>query len=193
MNQGRRFRFLRALAQVLPGAQQILGIRSQIFFGRAHTRRAHDKTACRRLLVRMNLLNQLSESCALVIRINFARHSQMLNRWHVNQKAPRERDVRRNARAFLSDWLLGNLNQNLLAFAQKISDGGLATLASWWTKAVMHLSVSTRRRRYLMLDGFGCLFRNSHLLIKTVRRLSFDFGNLGFFVMTVGAVVAVSL
>src|SRR5262249_18238786 len=192
MDQRRSFRFLRALAQVLPGAQQILRIRPQIFFAGAYARRAHDKAACRRILIRMNFLNQLSQACALVIRINFARHSQMLNRWHINQKAAWERDVRRYARAFFSDWLLGNLNQNFLALTQKISDGGLATLTSWRTTPSMALPVSPRRSS-LRFDGFGHLLGDGHLLVKTFGRLSLEFDHLGFFIMAVSAVITVGL
>jgi hypothetical protein len=64
----------------------------------------------------------------------------MLDRRHVNQKAPRQSDVRSNARAFLGDRLFGNLHQNLLAFAQEIGNGRLSAIvsrrpapsASWW-------------------------------------------------------------
>ena len=41
---------------------------------------------------------------------------------HVNQKTSRQSDVRSDARAFLGDWFLRDLNQNLLAFAQQIRD-----------------------------------------------------------------------
>ena len=131
MDQSRRLGFLGALTHVLPGAQQILGVDTQILFAGAHTRGAHDETAGRRTFVRVNLLQisfrrrarSLSESI-------FARNAEMLDRRHVNQKPARQSDVRSNARAFLGDRLFGNLHQNLLAFAQEIGDGRLCAIVS---------------------------------------------------------------
>ncbi len=49
---------------------------------------------------------------------------------HVNQKTSRQRDVRRDARAFLRNRFLRDLNEYFLAFTQKIGDGWLMSLAS---------------------------------------------------------------
>ena len=47
----------------------------------------------------------------------------MVDGWHIHQVAPRQRNVRGDARALGADRLLGNLDQDLLAFLQQFLDG----------------------------------------------------------------------
>src|SRR6185369_10593530 len=54
--------------------------------------------------------------------------ADVLDGRHVDQKTSRQRDVRSDARAFLRDWLLRNLDQDFLTFAQEVCDRGLITL-----------------------------------------------------------------
>src|SRR3954452_14399753 len=46
----------------------------------------------------------------------------MVHRRHVDQKTSGQRDVAGDARAFFADWFFGDLDQNLLAFFEKIRD-----------------------------------------------------------------------
>src|SRR5579864_2090375 len=46
----------------------------------------------------------------------------MIHRRHVDQEAPRQRDVAGDARAFLADGFLGDLHQDLLAFLEQVAD-----------------------------------------------------------------------
>src|SRR5262249_20423802 len=48
----------------------------------------------------------------------------MIDRRHVHQEAARQRDVRRDARALLTERLLGDLNDDLLTFLQQVGDRG---------------------------------------------------------------------
>ena len=54
---------------------------------------------------------------------DFARHAHVFERRHVDHVASRQRDVRGDARALLAQRLLGDLNDDLLAFLQQIGDG----------------------------------------------------------------------
>jgi len=63
-------------------------------------------------------LNQLSQSRAFAIGIDFPRHAEVLHRRHIHEKATRQSDVRSDARTLLRDRLLGDLYQDLLAFFQ---------------------------------------------------------------------------
>src|SRR5206468_1798268 len=65
---------------------------------------------------------------AFVIARNFARHADVVHGRHVDQEAARQGDVRRDARTLLSQWLLGDLNDDLLPFLQQVADGGSGRL-----------------------------------------------------------------
>jgi hypothetical protein len=54
----------------------------------------------------------------------------MLDGRHVDEVTARQSDVRSDARALLRDRLFGNLDDDLLTLAQKISDGRLAAVAT---------------------------------------------------------------
>ena len=60
---------------------------------------------------------------ALVIAGNLAGHADVVHGRHVDQEAAGQRDVRSDARALLSQRLLGDLNDNLLPFLQQVADG----------------------------------------------------------------------
>ncbi len=62
---------------------------------------------------------------ALFVARDLARHAHVFERRHVDHVAPRQRDVRSDARALLPQRLLGDLNDDLLAFLEQIGDGGL--------------------------------------------------------------------
>src|SRR5947209_1548513 len=62
------------------------------------------------------------------VRFNLARNTDVFNGWHVNQKSTRQGNMRRDPRAFLGDWLLRNLHQDLLAFIEQIGNRRLMAL-----------------------------------------------------------------
>src|SRR5690348_12517262 len=61
---------------------------------------------------------------AFFFRRNFARNAGVVHRRHIDQKTPRQRDMTRDARTLLPDWLFGDLYQNLLALFQQIRNQG---------------------------------------------------------------------
>ena len=69
----------------------------------------------------------------------------MLERRHVDHVAARQRNVRSDARALLSERLLGDLNDDLLAFLQQLGDG--------WQGGSFGTALGTAKR-----SGFGTLF-----------------------------------
>ena len=65
------------------------------------------------------------QALALFVARDLARHAHVLQRRHVDHVAARQRDVRSDARAFLAQRLLGDLDDDLLAFFQQIADRDL--------------------------------------------------------------------
>ena len=68
-------------------------------------------------------MNDALQPLALFFGSNLARNAGVIHRRHVDQEAARQRDVAGDARAFLADRLLGNLDQDFLAFLQQVADG----------------------------------------------------------------------
>ncbi len=66
--------------------------------------------------------NDALQALALFVGVDLARDADMIDRRHVDQEAARQRDVAGDARALLADGLLGNLDQDFLAFLQQIGD-----------------------------------------------------------------------
>src|SRR5216684_2378383 len=62
------------------------------------------------------------QSQAFFFRRDLARHADVVHGRHVNQKAAGQRDVAGDARAFLAHRLFGDLDEDLLAFFQKLGD-----------------------------------------------------------------------
>src|SRR5438105_1321105 len=115
---------------------------------------------------------------------------------HVNQIAARKRDVRSNARALLGDRLFGNLDQNLLAFAQEVGDRRLRALAPRGAAAAMTRGSATTVARscfrdFTRLRGLFRLFdRNFCFLsrkwiIGHLRRLCLEPITLRFCIVTI--------
>jgi hypothetical protein len=67
--------------------------------------------------------------------------------WHVDEETPGERNVRSNARALFGNWLLCDLDQNLLPFAQQVSNGRLVSLAPRLTAMWALIPLATRVSR----------------------------------------------
>ena len=66
---------------------------------------------------------------ALFVAGDLARDADVFERRHVDHEAAGQGDVRSDARALLAQRLLGDLNDDLLAFFQQVGDGRSAALA----------------------------------------------------------------
>ena len=69
-------------------------------------------------------LQHALQAQALFVARNFARNADVIDGRHVDQKPAGQRDMRSDARAFLSERLLGDLNDDFLTLFQQIADGG---------------------------------------------------------------------
>ena len=74
---------------------------------------------------------------ALFFAGDLARHADVIDGRHVDQEAAGQGDVRSDARALLTQRLLGNLNDNLLAFLQQIGDGWLTSFRAFRTLSTL--------------------------------------------------------
>ena len=93
---------------------------AQLFFGLAFRRRAADESSRYALPVR---LQHPLQALPLFVGRDLSRHADMFHGRHVNHKAARQRDVRSDARALLSQRFLGDLNDDLLAFLEQVGNG----------------------------------------------------------------------
>ncbi len=87
----------------------------------------------------------------------------MLDRRHVNKKATGQRDVRCDASAFAGDRLFRDLNNDLLAFAKELGNGGLRSAFAAVATALSITSTAIAVSMYLGL-------RHHH--VHRVRRVS---------------------
>jgi hypothetical protein len=72
--------------------------------------------------VRTDALQHLFEARALFFALDPPRHADMIHRRHVDEEAPRQRDVAGDTRAFAGDGVLRHLHDDLLSFAQQVGD-----------------------------------------------------------------------
>src|SRR6267142_1265397 len=59
------------------------------------------------------------------VRLDFARHTDMLHRRHINEEPAWQRDVGSYPRTFLGDRFLRYLDQDFLSFFQQVGNGWL--------------------------------------------------------------------
>ena len=116
-------------------------------------------------------LQNALQAQALFVAGDLARDAHVFERRHVDHVAARQRDVRRDARAFLAQRLLGDLNDDFLAFFQQVGDGRLRR--SVRTSDAARLGPATTSR----LAGTGTLRRSGLVafaaVLRTLRDSSF--------------------
>ena len=81
---------------------------------------------------------------ALLVAGDLPRHAHMLERRHVHNVAAWQRDVRCDARALLSQRLLGDLNDDFLALLQQIRNGNLLRVGPRYGALATRLGVPRR-------------------------------------------------
>ena len=72
--------------------------------------------------VAFRVVHQMPQARAFFRRSDFARDAGVIQRRHVNQETPRQRDVAGDARALLAQRLLGDLDDDFLALLQHVRD-----------------------------------------------------------------------
>src|SRR5260370_11989771 len=115
MEQSRSFEFPTALLDFVPGLAEELNIGANFLVGGAARRGAHDEAA----RVRATCFADETAEARTVFRGNdLARDAGVMNRGHVHQEAARQGHLARDSRAFLSERLLGDLDDDVLTGSQ---------------------------------------------------------------------------
>jgi hypothetical protein len=112
---------LRTLLDLRPEVEQKAEVGAEIFFRSALGGGAHDESAGG--FAALTDENPL-EALALLIGGDFAADADVRDGGHEDQEAAGQGDVRGDAGALFGDGLLGDLNQNLLAWLQEVGDDG---------------------------------------------------------------------
>ena len=74
------------------------------------------------------LLDDAAQAAPLVARLDLARHADVVDGRHVDEKAARQAQVRRDARALRAERLLHDLDDDLLPFLEQVFDLGRGRL-----------------------------------------------------------------
>src|SRR5436305_12589481 len=101
MQQRRRLALLAALLNLIPGFPQEVDVRANFLVGSFSRGGANNKSAG---IMIARLAHQPAQPRTIFRRNYFARYAGVVHGGHVNQKAPRERNVAGNARALLAEW-----------------------------------------------------------------------------------------
>ena len=117
----RRARRLEPLARVLPDLVEVVEVAQDVGLGPAAGRGADDDAAAEAVLL-AEFLDDAAQPVALVARLDLARDADVIDRRHEHEKAAGQRGVRRQARALGAERLLGDLDDDLLAFLQELFD-----------------------------------------------------------------------
>ena len=108
-----------------PQVIQELHVPGDFFLGAAFGGGARDEAAHRSGTL---ALQNAFQPEAFFVAGDLARNAHMFERGHVDHEASRQGDMRGDARALLSQGLLGDLNDDLLTFFQKVGDRNLLHL-----------------------------------------------------------------
>ena len=101
-----------------------LEVADDVFLGPAGGGRADDHAA--REAVRLaELLDDAAQARPLFARLDLARHTDVVDRRHEDQEAPRHGDVRGETGALRAERLLHHLHQDFLPFLQQVLDARL--------------------------------------------------------------------
>ena len=129
VQQNGRGLLLGLLAHVEPEVVEEVHVALQFFFGLAFAGGAADEAAGNALAMG---LQDLLEALALFVGRDLAGDADVVDRRHVDDEAAGQRDVRSDARALLAEGFLGDLDDDLLAFFEKVGDGGERRAFAVW-------------------------------------------------------------
>src|SRR6266852_1600761 len=127
-----RFALLAALLDFVPGLAEELDVRANFFIGSASGRGSNDEATG---VCAARFTDQPAEARAVFGGSDFARDTDVIDRRHVHQEAAGQRYVAGDARTFLAERLLGDLDDDVLAGLQHLGHelraarrSGVATL-----------------------------------------------------------------
>ncbi len=142
VEQRRRLQAVRLGPDLVPERGEELQVGLELFFGAALPGGAHDEAAGERALV---LQDDVAQAQALLFRSDLARDANVVDGGHVDQVASRQGDVRSDARALGAERLLGDLDQDFLAFLEHF--GNLHGLMVAWTRRLAAALLAARAAR----------------------------------------------
>src|SRR5439155_26660362 len=119
MDQGGRLLLFGLLADVHPEVVEELHIGAELFFRLSLTRRSKNESAWDACAIR---LQDPLQPHPFLIGPDLARHADVIDVRHVDHVTSGQRNVRCDARALLPQWLLGDLDYDLLSFTQQVGD-----------------------------------------------------------------------
>ena len=117
MQKRGRLTLLAALLDFVPGLAEELNVRANLFVGGAAGGSSNDEAA---RISAARFTDQTAQARAIFGGSDFAGNADVVNRWHVDQEAAGQRDVACDARAFLAEGLLGDLDDDVLAGLQHL-------------------------------------------------------------------------
>ena len=117
----RRARRLGLLADLGPDLVEVAQVRDDVVLGAAGGRGADDDAAGEPVLL-AELADDAAQPAALVARFDLARDADVVHRRHEHQEAAGHRRVRREAGALGAERLLGDLDDDFLAFLEEVFD-----------------------------------------------------------------------
>src|SRR5882762_3587549 len=111
MEKRRCFALLAAFLDFIPGFAEEIDVRANFIIGGAASCGAHDKSSG---IAIARLADQTAKPRTVFCGDDLARDARVMDRGHIDQKPAWERDVAGDARAFLAERLLGNLDDHVL-------------------------------------------------------------------------------
>ena len=151
---------LHLLPHVGPDSVEVLEVGEDVLLRSLLRRGSDDHAAAERVLL-AKLTDDAAQPAALFAAGDLARDADVIHGRHEDEKSPRQRHVRGQARALRAKRLLGDLHENFLSFFQQVLDarvlGFLARLVAWDARNHPRPPTRTPRRLAGRLLGFVLL------------------------------------
>src|ERR1043165_2490327 len=119
MDRRRRRDFLRLAPDLLPQIGEVFEVGAELLFVAPFARGAHDEAAG---AGGADGLEHVLEAQPLVLALDAPRDTDVVDGGHVDEEAPRQRDVAGDARALAGDGVFRDLHDDLLPLAKEIGD-----------------------------------------------------------------------
>ncbi len=155
-----------ALADDLtPEPHEVADIGLELLFCESLRHGSNDQSALRRF----HRINRLAQTLSLPVRTDPSRHADVVDGRHVDDVPTGQRDVAGYACALGSEWILGDLHDDFLAFAYDFANGGGARYAPGFPArrlaavAAFRFTAAASASRLGLLD-LVCVLRAGHLL-----------------------------
>ena len=116
-------------------------------------------------VVRHKLGHHFTELRSLLAVLDFSRDANLGGVRHVDEKAPCQRDLRRDAATFGRDRLLGDLNREHLALLESLGDVGNRAAATDFAPPAVTVPLGRNRGG---LTGFGAFYVQLDLILVAV-------------------------